>query len=239
LGLRESNALAAASVYAQLESAIEHLARDRPLRVLEAGCGSLPTAYRLPADAHRTGIDTSQRQLDRNTEIADKVLGDIATHRFAEEFDVVSCWDVLEHMPRPEPALANLARATRPGGLLVVKVPNVHSLKGLVTKLTPYPFHWWVYRRVYGYDHAGVDDQGPFPTYLRRSISERGLRRFAGRAGLSLALVARWESEHQDRLRKRLRIPGPAWRALDRAVRLLTLGLLSLADTELLVVLRK
>jgi SAM-dependent methyltransferase len=224
---------------AQVEAAIQQASREGSLRVLDAGCGFLPAQIALPKEAHRTGIDTSQRQLDRNTDIQDKLLWDISTYPFSPEFDVVSCWDVLEHLPDPEVALANLVTALRPGGLLVVKVPNLESVKGLLTKLTPHRFHLWFYRRVYGYDEAGVDDHGPFRTYLRRTVTERGLRRFARQAGLSVALVARYESEHQERLRARLHVGGIPWRALDRAVRVLTLGFLTLADTELLVALRK
>ena len=237
--LGQSAALSSASAYAALESLLEDAASERPLRVLEAGCGFLPPPFRLPADAHLVGIDTSQRQLDRNTHIHDKRLGDIATYSFTDEFDVVSCWDVLEHLPEPRAALANLTRAVRGGGLLVVKVPDVLSAKGLLTKLTPHRFHVWMYRRVYGYADAGIDDQGPFRTHMRWSITERGLRRFAREQGLVVELVARWESEHQERLRARLRLVGAPWRVLDRAVRVLTAGLLTLADTELLVVLRK
>jgi SAM-dependent methyltransferase len=237
--LGQSLALAAPPPLAQLESMIERLPRAGRLRVLEAGCGSLPIQIGLPADAHLVGIDTSQRQLDRNAQIQDKVLGDICTHVFDEPFDVVSCWDVLEHLPRPELALANLVRATRPGGLIVLKVPNVMSLKGLATKLTPHRFHVWVYRRVYGYEHAGQADQGPFRTYLRRSISERGLLRFARENGLVVELAARYESDHQARLRRRLRLDGAVWGALARFVRVTSFGQLELDGTELVVLLRK
>jgi SAM-dependent methyltransferase len=227
------------SAQAALESFLEDASRDRPLSVLEAGCGYLPAPFRLPAHSHLVGIDSSQRQLDRNTHVHDKRLGDIATYAFEEEFDVVSCWDVLEHLPDPRVAVANLVDALRAGGLLVIKVPNVLSVKGLLTKLTPHRFHVWIYRRVYGYADAGTEDRGPFRTYARRSISERALRRFARDRGLAVELVARWESEHQERLRTRLRLVGAPWRLLDRAVRVVTGGFLMLADTELLVVLRK
>lgn len=43
-------------------------------------------------------------------------------------FDVVTMWDVLEHLPDPLMDLVRLRRALRPGGLLVVRVPNVESL---------------------------------------------------------------------------------------------------------------
>ncbi len=39
-------------------------------------------------------------------------------------FDVVTLWDVLEHLPDPRRALRELARLLRPGGLLVLSLPN-------------------------------------------------------------------------------------------------------------------
>jgi SAM-dependent methyltransferase len=234
-----AGALPPRPVREELNRAIADAAPGAGATVLEAGCGGLAPEVPWPAGVHVVGIDSSEAQLDRNACIHDKLLGDITGHRFGRQFDVVRCWDVLEHLPRPDAALVNLADAARPGGLLVVKVPNLLSVKGLLTKLTPYRFHVWVYRRVYGYEDAGVDDQGPFVTYMRRSITERGLRAFAQRAGLSIVHVALYESEHQARLRARLGIGGLVGRALDRAVRVLTFGVLSVTDTELLVVMRK
>jgi 2-polyprenyl-3-methyl-5-hydroxy-6-metoxy-1,4-benzoquinol methylase len=41
-----------------------------------------------------------------------------------EQFDVVLCTEVLEHLERPYVALANLLGAVRPGGALVLTVPD-------------------------------------------------------------------------------------------------------------------
>ncbi|NCO41281.1 MAG: hypothetical protein COZ06_15655 [Armatimonadetes bacterium CG_4_10_14_3_um_filter_66_18] len=43
----------------------------------------------------------------------------------AEHFDVVTLWDVLEHLPEPRAALDEAHRILRPGGLLVIRLPNV------------------------------------------------------------------------------------------------------------------
>jgi SAM-dependent methyltransferase len=232
--------LTEAFVVEQVECAIAGVASTgSTTRILHAGCGSIPAAFAVPALAHVAGIDTSAAQLARNETLDEKVLGDIRTHRFDQQFDIVSSWDVLEHVPDPVVALASLVQATRSGGLLVLKVPNVLSVKGLVTKLTPYPLHVWVYRRLYGYDHAGRDDHGPFRTFLRLTISEPGLRRFARRHALTVEFVARYESEHQVRLRRRLRLDGAPWRGLCALVRVASLGLVSLDATELVVLMRK
>lgn len=41
--------------------------------------------------------------------------------------DTVTMWHVLEHVPHPVTALANVARALSPGGVLAVEVPNFGS----------------------------------------------------------------------------------------------------------------
>ena len=44
-----------------------------------------------------------------------------------ESFDVVTMWDVLEHLPRPREALKTVYRLLKPGGLVVCGVPNRNS----------------------------------------------------------------------------------------------------------------
>jgi 2-polyprenyl-3-methyl-5-hydroxy-6-metoxy-1,4-benzoquinol methylase len=43
-------------------------------------------------------------------------------------FDVVVCADLLEHLPRPEALLARIHDWLRPGGTLLVSVPNVANV---------------------------------------------------------------------------------------------------------------
>ena len=42
-------------------------------------------------------------------------------------FDVITLWDVLEHLPDPLPVLQKLSKIIRPGGLLVLNLPNPES----------------------------------------------------------------------------------------------------------------
>jgi SAM-dependent methyltransferase len=157
-------------------------------RVLDAGCGGGRSVLELPAHAHVVGMDTSAVALERNELIDETIVGDLQSYPLEpESFDEVVCWDVLEHLPRPDQAFANFAQALKPGGRLTIGVPNILSAKGLVTKFTPLRFHTWIYRFVFrSFSHAGQEGYGPWKTYLRWSIRPRGLDRLAGQHHLQV-----------------------------------------------------
>lgn len=154
--------------------------------VLEAGCGSL-SHVAFPQDAHIVGIDIDRGQLDRNKGLDERVQGDIQSYEFpAERFDAIVCWDVLEHLRRPEDALERFNRALRGEGIIILAAPNPLSSKGIVTKFTPHWLHVWFYRNVRRWKEAGMDGNPPFPTYLKRSMAPEGIEDFAKRKGLTV-----------------------------------------------------
>ena len=60
------------------------------------------------------------------------VLGDAASLPLADaRFDTVMMLDVLEHLPRPELALAEARRVLRPGGRLLITIPFAYPLHDL------------------------------------------------------------------------------------------------------------
>jgi SAM-dependent methyltransferase len=208
------------------------------LRVLEAGCGSA-TKLELDERAHVVGIDISRKQLERNQLIHEAIEGDLMTHRFEEaSFDLIVSIDVLEHLDRPVAALANLRDALAPGGLMVLKIPNAMSAKGLFTKITPHGLHVWVYRRFLGHEHAGTDDVGPFKTYMRLAIRPRAIRRWAESARLELVYEDYYESSIQKRLRQKLGLVDLFVRLGEGPARTVSGNRFSLSRTEYVVVLR-
>lgn len=63
-------------------------------------------------------------------------------------FDLVTLWDVLEHMPSPRQTLREIGRVLRPGGWLVFRVPNPESwgarLFGRFWAGWDLPRHLWI-----------------------------------------------------------------------------------------------
>lgn len=57
------------------------------------------------------------------------ITGDLFTANFgAESFDVVTLFDVLEHVPDPKRLIAEVTRVLRPNGLIIVNTPDAESL---------------------------------------------------------------------------------------------------------------
>jgi SAM-dependent methyltransferase len=187
------------------------------IRVLEAGCGSASHVH-FKAAVHAVGIDISAEELEKNAAVQEKILGDIQDYPLPrQDFDVVVCWMVLEHLPRPQEALANLFRAVKPGGIVVLGFPNLASIKGIVTKVTPFWFHTLFYRWMrYTSRH--------FPTYLRAAILPHRLIRFAQDNGFSPVFYQLVEGDVAKKFRSRSVFADVSFSAIDSAARLVSLG---------------
>ncbi|MFO0947985.1 MAG: class I SAM-dependent methyltransferase [Planctomycetota bacterium] len=223
-----------------LQAVLNDLLSDRrELRVLEAGCGS-GSHVQIPNVGRLVGIDISEDQLRKNDVLDEKILGDLEQYPFAaNDFDVAVCWDVLEHLPTPSKALMNMSRALKEGGILVLAMPNLLSVKGIVTKLTPFWFHVFVYRYVLGDKSAGTSDFRQFPTYLRWSITPSSMLAFARTNGLNVRFFHVYEGPVQQALRKRSRLADLAFAAVGVVSKVLSFGRLNLNHSDYMIVLEK
>lgn len=80
------------------------------------------------------------------------VVGDAQRAPFADaSFDAVTLWDVLEHLPSPHVAMAEVARILRPGGRLALTTGDVGSFVARVSgrrwHLYTIPEHLFFYSR--------------------------------------------------------------------------------------------
>lgn len=212
---------------------------DRPeLKILEAGCGS-GSVVRMPDGMQIVGIDISAEELEINELVGEKIVGDIQEYDIGEEtFDMIICWDVLEHLPRPDAALSRFGRAIRPGGAIVLGFPNVRSIKAKVAKHTPHRFHEWIYRQIYG-DKYGQPGIRVFPTYLAASIRPDNIERFSRETGLKIAFSRFYESGVQRRFRDKLRISNGLAGGIDKLVKGATFDRASFVESDCIYVLEK
>lgn len=223
--------------FVKLQAFIDSEVGTRPsLRVLEAGCGS-NSYIRFQQDIHLTGIDISARQLERNTKLDEKILGDIQDHEFQpSSFDIIICVDVLEHLPEPGKALGNFANSLRKDGLIVLKVPNLLSLKGLAAKFTPHWIHKQVYRKILFGAENKAEQQEPFKTFFRTSITPDNLKRKAHQLGLDTVFFDTYDFTSSPNLQRR-KLPHALYKTA-RAI-LHCISFKRLGDSEYILVLKK
>lgn len=93
--------------------------------VLDAGCGFGPYRRLLEAAADRYESLDVRRGMEDQTYVTDlQTMADVPS----DHFDAVICSEVLEHLPRPADALAQIHRVLKPGGVLIVTVPYLSRL---------------------------------------------------------------------------------------------------------------
>jgi SAM-dependent methyltransferase len=201
------------------------------LRIYEAGGGS--TSF-LPLSvlrrAHVTVVDIDADQIRNNDYAQQAILGDIQTYRFApDSFDLVICYNVIEHVPDVEAALLGFCRSLRDDGLILIGAPNPRSLSGVVTKYSPHWFHVWFYRYVRGEKHAGLPGCAPFPTLFHPLVTLSNLEAFAARHGLQMIYRKQYESPRYPEMRRK----KPVLAALvDAAAKLMNFFLPGKADVR-------
>jgi SAM-dependent methyltransferase len=101
-------------------------------RILDVGCAAGYFGEVMRERGHEVwGIELSAAIVDeaRARLGADRVhLGTLAdAPHDASSFDLITFWDVVEHLPDPVGALRAARRLLRPGGLLLVETQNVES----------------------------------------------------------------------------------------------------------------
>lgn len=150
-------------------------------RILDLGCGTGATVEAVRAaraldwaggaELDREAAATARARLDRVWE------GDVADAAFAAEIpegslDAILCLDILEHLPWPWALVDRLAPLLRPGGRLIVSVPNIRHWR----------FVWRLFfRGDFRYTDAGLLDRTHLRFFTRETAAE-----LAARGGLDL-----------------------------------------------------
>lgn len=143
-------------------------------RILDLGCSSGLFAAHARAAGHEvTGVDCLELPgvLERTDRFVKASLEDGIPDGAGDGFDVIVAADVIEHLSRPDEVLRDMRKVLRPGGRVLLSVPNFA--------------HWYPRMRVaaglFGYDRRGILDE----THLR-FFTRATLRRFVRASGFDI-----------------------------------------------------
>ncbi len=109
-------------------------AGERPLRILDVGCGDRLTFDLLSRWGEVSGVESDRELLSRESlEDSRLHVGPFGSELtslsgFSGPYDVVVALDVIEHLPDERPALRQMHEMIAPGGLLVIHVPAGKNL---------------------------------------------------------------------------------------------------------------
>ena len=126
---------------------VSAVARHRDIagaRMLDVGAayGGFPIAFRQAGASEAIGVELEGHYLHLAQDlIHDTGCSVTMLHGSATDaafmaslgtFDIITCTDVIEHVEDPRTLVRNLAAALRPGGLLMLAMPNSRSLGSVI-----------------------------------------------------------------------------------------------------------
>lgn len=142
---------------------LQMLAGLPPGRVLDIGCsGGLLSARARELGHHVVGVDLFEHPgvRDRTDEFHRADLEEGLPAEVGTGYDVVVIGDVIEHVTNPRRTLAEVRKALKPDGHVLLSVPNFG--------------HWYPRGRVtlgrFGYDRRGILDETHVRFFTRRTL---------------------------------------------------------------------
>ncbi len=131
------------------------------------------------------GIDLDAEGMQANRAIVNKVFGDLAALPFrSESIDVASANMVAEHLPQPEPVLAEIYRVLRPNGIFIFHTPNFNGWFIRIASLIPDALKRKLVRII-----EGRREEDVFPTRYRMN-TDAAISRMAVNTGFEVEDIA-------------------------------------------------
>jgi SAM-dependent methyltransferase len=107
------------------------------MKILDAGSGYGPYTFHIARrypTAEVTGIEIDPLKVSLCRDISGKlklgnvrfIEGDLTEMKFKDEFDLILCSDVLEHIPDDRKAVERIYAALKPGGVFLLHAPGLH-----------------------------------------------------------------------------------------------------------------
>jgi 2-polyprenyl-3-methyl-5-hydroxy-6-metoxy-1,4-benzoquinol methylase len=189
--------------------------------LLDFGCG----VGKLCLIAQEYGLQVTGIEADPSARLAAAQAGGLRVYADFQElqaalpferFDIITMWDVIEHLREPWKDLQNLSKRLRPGGYVLVSTPNARSLRARLRQsrwdniLNPTHFYYFIRRSLRSVLHrAGFDEVTEVHFAVRypsHSAIRRLLHHYLVRCRLQgeLLFVARSQTAVESRMDKTL-----------------------------------
>jgi len=128
--------------------------------VLDVGCGDGKFLWALGRRWQRTGVDSSGETIalvtSRMPEL-DLIRGDFFSDGLTgRSYDAITFWHVLEHLPEPRRVMQRAVSLLKPGGWLIISLPNLDSLQARLFRRYWYGFDD-VPRHLFHYSKLSLD----------------------------------------------------------------------------------
>lgn len=155
-------------------------------RILDLGCGTgyfLEEALDLKWEAH--GIEISQKARNLCREKGIQMVGSVLDEAIQSnmQYDVITAFEVIEHLSHPEEEFKKLAELVRKGGMLYLTTPNFNSLNRRILNekwdALCFPEHLSYFSKtsldsllsLYGFSRLSLKTEGISPGRLKSSIT--------------------------------------------------------------------
>lgn len=169
----------------KIENYLQSVASSGVLRALEVGPGSgvyLPSLCQIAKEA--VALDVESAHLENLEPLKEKHAnlklkqGDIVSGINEDQFQLVLCSEVIEHVPHPEEFMKGLASVTAPGGWLVLSTPQPLSTIEVIGKIA-------LSRPLIGLTRL-IYNEPVLPTGHISLLSRRKVRQLLGQNGFEI-----------------------------------------------------
>ena len=213
------------------------------LNILEAGCGRTWTLNLSNIKYKLIGVDLDEEALKsrvhENKDLDEAIVADLQYFDIGNrKIDVIYNAFVLEHVENAELMLENFIKILKPGGLLILKLPDRNTVFGFITRITPFWFHIMYHKYMMDFKNAGKSGFGPYPTYYNKIVSRHGIQNFCKTHDLIINEEYGFSTyASQDNIKNSVK--NQLVRIIAKVVNIISMGILPYKYNDLIYVIHK